>query len=242
MFVPQPIQNQLKKEASYGCVVCGCPILVFVDFTLARNQVSQGTYIPENMVAICPFHSLKFQEGEIDVGVLSSNKNNPFNRQHEESAFTLASNELAVSLGGCTFVNTSRVLVVDDFDLINVRRANQKFVTLDVNFFDRRNDLAAIILENSWSSERSREGDWAIKYEQPKRLIIQNKREELIFEASIINNELRIMADGLRYNTQKIRITLSEVFLDDIEIGTDIKGTVLTNYDVGLRADSFASS
>ena len=192
------------------------------------------------MVAICPLHNRKFQIGEIDSALLASSKNSPFSRNHDDLAFTTtSSNELIVSLGGCTFVNTSRLLVVDDFDLINVRRMDQRYLVMDVNFFDRSNQLVGIVLENGWNSERSRSGDWTIEYLQPKRLIIGNRRENMSFEARIENgNDLRILADGLCYNTQKIQITRNEVFLDDREIGADIKGTVLTNYDVGIRAES----
>lgn len=243
MVVPQPIQNHLKKEALYGCTICGCPILAFVDFTLTGTQGAdipgQEAYLPENMVAVCPSHSLNFQVGEIDSSALRTSKKNPFNKVYEESAFTITSNELTVSLGGCTFINTSRLLVIDDFDIINVRREGQKFLILDVNFFDRSNRLVAIISENGWSSERSRQGDWTIRYDQPKNLIIQNEREKITFDARIENeNELRILADGLCYNAQKIRITPSEVLLDDRELGADVKGTVLTNYDVGIRAET----
>ena len=110
---------------------------------------------------------------------------------------------------------------------------------MDVNFFNRTNQLVGIIFENSWSSEWSKIGDWDIEYLRPKRLIIENKRESIYFEAKIENGkDLRILADGLFYNSQKIQITQNEVLLDDREIGADIKGTVLTNYDVGIRAES----
>ncbi len=243
MVVPQPIQNQLMKEALYGCTICGCPILEFVDFTLTTTQVVNNTiqeaYLPENMVSICPSHSLRFRVGEIDASTLRNSKITPFNKVHEDSAFTLTSKEMTVSLGGCTFINTSRLLVVDDFDIINVTREDQMFLVLDVNFFDRGNKLAAIISQNGWSSERSRQGDWMIKY-QPKNLTIENERENVTFDARIENNnELRILADGLYYNTQKLKIGPNEVSFDDREIGADLKGTVLTNYDVGIRADTF---
>lgn len=245
MVVPQPIQNQLKKEAFYGCVICGCPVLEFIDFTLTGIQVDkppsrQEVFLPENMVAICPSHNQKLQAGKIDPTFLRSSKNNPFSKIHDDLAFrTTFSKELTISLGGCTFINTSRLLVVDDFDLINVRRLDQRFLLLDVNFFDRSNKLVAILFENGWSSERSRIGDWTIEYLQPKKLILQNSRENMNLEARIENDtELRIVCDGLCYNNQKIKITPHEVFLDDREIGIDIKGSVLTNYDVGIKAES----
>jgi hypothetical protein len=129
--------------------------------------------------------------------------------------------------------------VVDDFDLIGVKRMDQRFLVMDINFFNRNNQLVGIILENSWSSDRSKIGDWDIEYLRPKRLVIENKRENMSFEARIENgNDLRLLADGLCYNSQKIQITLKEVLLNDREVGADIKGTVLTNYDVGVKAET----
>lgn len=81
-----------------------------------------------------------------------------------------------ISLGGCNFVNTSRLLVVDDFDLINVRRTNSGLIVTEVHFFNKNNQLVGIMLENSWSSERSKRGEWFTEYVKPKRLTIRNKR------------------------------------------------------------------
>jgi hypothetical protein len=244
MVVPEAIQNHLKREAYYGCVICGCPVLEFVDFSRPGIQGDelnrQNIFLPENMVAVCPSHNNEFQLGELESALLATSKNSPFNRIHDDLAFaTTTQNEFIISLGGCTFVNTSRLLVVDDFDLIGVKRMDQRFLVMDINFFNRNNQLVGIILENSWSSDRSKIGDWDIEYLRPKRLVIENKRENMSFEARIENgNDLRLLADGLCYNSQKIQITLKEVLLNHREVGADIKGTVLTNYDVGVKAET----
>ncbi|HZD33910.1 MAG TPA: hypothetical protein VE130_01790 [Nitrososphaeraceae archaeon] len=244
MVVPEAIQNQLKKEAFYGCVVCGSPVLEFIDFKRFGIRFDeprqQEVFLPENMIAICPSHNKKFQTHEISSPFLASCKKNPFNTNHDDLAFAInSSNELTVSLGGCTFVNTSRLLVIDDFDLINVRVMDRRHIVMDVNFLNRFNQLIGIIAENTWSSERSKIGDWTMEYLQSKRLIIGNRKENILFEARIeYGNNLRILADGLCYNSQKLRITQNEILLDGREIGADIKGTVLTNYDVGVRAES----
>lgn len=244
MVVPEAIQNHLKREAYYGCVICGCPVLEFIDFSRTGIQGDelkrQNIFLPENMAAVCPSHNNKFQLGELESALLATSKNSPFNKIHDDLAFaTTTQNEFIISLGGCTFVNTSRLLVVDDFDLIGVKRMDQRFLVMDINFFNRNNQLVGIILENSWSSDRSKIGDWDIEYLSPKKLVIENKRENMSFEARIENgNDLRILADGLCYNSQKIQITLKEVLLDNREVGADIKGTVLTNYDVGVKAET----
>ena len=52
-----------------------------------------------------------------------------------------------ISLGGCNFVNTSRLLVVYDFDLINVRRTNSGLIVTEVHFFNKNNQLVGIMLD-----------------------------------------------------------------------------------------------
>lgn len=48
--------------------------------------------------------------------------------------------------------------MVDDFDLINVRRTNSGLIVTEVHFINKNNQLVGIMLENSWSSERSKTG------------------------------------------------------------------------------------
>ncbi len=37
---PLQIQQQLSKEANYGCIVCGCPVLEFIDIVNKNSQIS----------------------------------------------------------------------------------------------------------------------------------------------------------------------------------------------------------
>ncbi len=117
---PLPIQSQLKKEARYGCSICGCPLLEFVQFIPSDTP---GAYLPENMIAICPTHTLKFVQNELSATELSSFKTNPYNRINENKPFALAP-ELTVNIAKTKFINTHRLLSVDDFDLITIRKEN----------------------------------------------------------------------------------------------------------------------
>jgi hypothetical protein len=67
--------------------------------------------------------------------------------------------------------------VVDDFNLINVRRTNSGLIVTEVHFFNKNDQLVGIMLENSWSSERSKTGGNGLQNMlNPKRLTIRNKR------------------------------------------------------------------
>jgi hypothetical protein len=154
---------------------------------------------------------------------------------------------MIVNIGNRKFINTTRILVIDDFDIISIKRGGvkqrdgyKKYILLDINFFDKFNNLIAIVSENSWTAERRKSisnGDWSIVYE-PKHLVIQNPPRNILFDAKVNNNEISLTANGMYYNGSSIRITENEIFLDDLEIAVDQKGTVLKNYDAGIVAET----
>ena len=85
---PLQIQKQLKKEASYGCVICGCPILQYAH--IVPNGDVQA-FLPENMLVLCPFHYIRYNDREVSESALREAKNNPYNKMHEQYAFTVIS-------------------------------------------------------------------------------------------------------------------------------------------------------
>jgi len=228
---PSQIENQLKKEAFYGCIICGCPVLEFVN--IMRQDV--GVFLPENIVALCPNHINKYNNSELQESQLRDAKIRPYNRTHEQSAFTISSSDITINVGKCKFVNTARILVIDDFDIITIKRdsENSKYVLFDVNIFDSLNNLKAMVSENSWHHEGT-DMDWTIDYE-PRHLLIQ-KSGSLFFDAKIDNNsgELTLLADGFHYNGSLIQITQTEILVDNEEIALDLKGASMKNYEAGI--------
>jgi len=241
---PQRIQEQLRKDTLYGCALCGCPILEYVHIT---PHPDVQAFLPENMVALCPFHRIKYDNKEITEAALHDAKINPYNKINEESFIIGESQEMIVNIGKCKFINTSRILVVDDFDIISIRRGGEeqqdkykKYILLDINFFDKFNNLIAIVSENGWAAERRRtssDGDWSIIY-NPKHLVIQNSSRNVMFDVKVNNNEITLIANGMYYNGSSVRITENEILLNNTEIAVDLKGTVLKNYDAGIVAET----
>jgi hypothetical protein len=233
-IAPLQIQTQLRKAAFYGCAMCGCPILEYVHIVPYRNIQA---FLPENMVALCPYHSIRYDLKEISESALRGAKDDPYNKVHQQDAFSISSEEISVKVGKCIFVNTSRILVVDDFDIISIRREDGKYILLDINFFDKLNNLIAIVSENSWTAERGSR-DWTIIY-KPRHLTIKNSSKNIIFDAEIKNNrEITITSDGMYYNQAPIRITENEILLNNEEIAIDLKGTEMRNYEVGISAET----
>jgi hypothetical protein len=236
---PFQILKQLRRDVSYGCAICGCPILEYAHIVPYTNVQA---FLPENMIALCPFHHIEHDNGELSVSALYDAKNNPHNKIHEQHAFIIQSQDMAINIGKCKFVNTSRILVIDDFDIISIKREDGRYMLLDINFFDKLNNLIAIVSENTWTAEKRRNSrDWSISY-KPKHLTIQNQSKNIRFEAKIQGNdnneEVTITADGMYYNRSSIKITENEILLDNDEIAIDLKGTELRNYDVGIVAET----
>jgi hypothetical protein len=244
-ITPSRIQEQLKKETLYGCALCGCPILEYVHI-IPHPDIQ--AFLPENMIALCPSHRIRYESKEISEAALHDAKINPYNKINEVSFSIGESQEMIANIGNRKFINTSRILVIDDFDIISIKRGGgeehqdgyKKYILLDINFFDKFNNLIAIISENSWTAERRKStsnGDWNFIYE-PKHLVIQNPSRNMLFDAKVNNNEISLTASGMYYNGSSIRITENEIFLGDLEIAVDQKGTVLKNYDVGIVAET----
>jgi hypothetical protein len=228
--VPLQIQRQLRKECLFGCALCGSPLLKYAHI-VPYNRIQ--AFLPENMISLCPLHYGKYDNGDLSESYLRDAKRDPHNKLHPQDAFFVESHDLVINVGKSKFINTSRVLVIDDFDLITVSRDNGKYFILDINFFDKINNLVATVLENSWVSENSI--DWNISYSPQKFLAIQNPQRNTTFEIIIENTELFITA-MMYYNSYPIRITRNEILFNENEIGIEFKNSVLKNYEVAIAA------
>ena len=136
--IPQPIQKQLRREANFGCALCGCPIIEYAHIIPYRNIQA---YLPENIVVLCPNHYTNFDRGEFSDSYLRDAKNNPHNKTYIKDAFFIDSQDIAVNVGKSKFINTSRILAVNDFDIISIKRENEKYILFDINFFDKLNEV-----------------------------------------------------------------------------------------------------
>ena len=232
--IPQPIQKQLRREANFGCALCGCPIIEYAHIIPYRNIQA---YLPENIVALCPNHYTNFDRGEFSDSYLRDAKNNPHNKTYIQDAFFIDSQDIAVNVGKSKFINTSRILAVNDFDIISIKRENERYILLDLNFFDKLNNLIAVVYENSWTAEKTASAVWEIVY-KPHHLVIRNISRNLFFESKIENEELFITAN-MYYNAIPLSITNDGIWISENEMGIELKGHVLKNYDIGINAQAY---
>jgi hypothetical protein len=233
--IPLPIQKQLRREANFGCVLCGCPIIIYAHIIPYR---SIQAYLPENIIALCPNHYTNFDRGEFSESYLQDAKKNPRNKIQVKDAFFIDSQNIAVNVGKSKFINTSRILAVNDFDIISIGRENDRYILLDINFFDKLNNLIAVVYENTWTAERRASASWEISYKPYHFLMIRNTSSDLFFEIKIENEELFITA-SMYYNSIPLRITNDGIWLGEREVAVELKGCVFKNYDIGINAQTY---
>ena len=230
--VPLEIKERLKNECDFGCAICGCPLLEYIHATSYKDDSNMSAYATENIVSVCPNCREKYYNGEITDSQLRNAKTNPHNKTHPKDAFHLDKTELTVKVGKSTFVNTPRILVINDFDVITIDRAKNAFLVMDLNFLDRlTNNLIAAVTRNDWMYYGS---VWNIDYIHG-RLSIRHTTQGISLEILIKDDEVYLLADGLYFNGHRIRITEEGVWLDESEIGMELKQCVLKNYEVGIN-------
>ena len=75
--IPQPIQKQLRREANFGCALCGCPIIEYAHIIPYRNIQA---YLPENIVVLCPNHYTNLLEENFQTHICEMQRIIPITR------------------------------------------------------------------------------------------------------------------------------------------------------------------
>ena len=196
---PPVVERQLRQEARYGCAFCGTPILE--NAHIIPYNISHS-FIPEDMIALCPTHHRKADTGHYPESVLRDAKQNPHNITKTEDEFKVTGKDLIVNLGSFRAINTTRVLVVDDFDIVTIRRDHGNYLFLDVNFFDRLGRFVGIVLDSKWFVDTS--FFWDVEYIS-QHLTIRSKPRKIELDIKIEREEVCIIGE-LYYNGSSVSI------------------------------------
>jgi hypothetical protein len=128
------------------------------------------------MIALCPNHARRADVGAISRDELYEAKRHPFdNSIVREDEFRLIGDNVSVMLGSNTYVNTPRILVVDDLDLIAIKQVD-RYPVLNVVLIDRFNRWIGIIEENEWVFDRT--AMWDFEY-SARHLVVRSRPRDV---------------------------------------------------------------
>jgi hypothetical protein len=187
-FAPASVRRQLREEAGFGCAFCGNPLIEnahIIPYSKTKD------FKIEDMVALCPGCHTEADLSKIPEWVLRDKKSNPFNRDKSfvKKKFTVTGEQMVVNIGSNRIIDTENILVVNNFNLISIRRLEKQYLSISVNLFDKIQRRIAFIHENEWFVDKRY--FWDIEY-RPQHLILRNAPKEIIFEIQISDDEIFI--------------------------------------------------
>ena len=221
------MKKRLWLESSYGCSVCGSPIFAGVRaFSSEDDHQSEDKLIP-----LCGKCFANVETGNFSTEFLLGYKKNPYNRRNDVEKFLFEGDKLVVNVGSTRFVNIRRILVINDFDLINVTKRENNSLIFDINFFDLANNFVGAIVNNDYVvDEKSK---WNVDYKS-YNLMIKNISRNIFLNFSLISGELAITG-RIYYLGHTIQINQDSVFLDETDLTIGTKNVTISH--VGAAFD-----
>jgi len=165
---------------------------------------------------------------EYDEAYLFELKRSPHNLIVVNDAFFIGTEDITVSLASNRFVNTPRILTVDEFDIISVTKED-RYPQLDVNFFDEFDRWIAIIEQNQWYVDRRLV--WDVEY-RPRHLTLRCEPRRISFDIRIVDDVIFIRGD-LYFNGYRIEATEDDLFLGGRSVIT-MRGCTSVNASAGI--------
>jgi hypothetical protein len=159
------------------------------------------------MIALCPNHARRADVGVISRPQLYEAKRHPFNNSIvREDEFRLMGNHVSVMLGSNTYIDTPRILVIDELDLIAIRQEN-RYPILNVVLMDQFNKWIGIIEENEWVFDRT--AMWDFEY-STRHLVVRSAPRDVAL-AIDLDEDLVKLRGKLFYNGFPVEISPDEV-------------------------------
>jgi hypothetical protein len=187
------------------------------------------------MIVLCPNHHERADMREYPREYLYECKRRPHNVSVVADAFFTGAQRLTVSIASNRFTNISRILTVDDFDIISVTKEGS-CPLLNVNFFDERGNWPAIIEQNHWYVDRRLV--WDVEY-RPRHLILRLSPRRISLDVEIVNDVVFVKGD-LYHNGYRIEATQNDMYLGGRAI--QMRGCVAESEDFSETANGLSIS
>lgn len=190
---------------NFGCAICGTPIIE-IHHIIPWSEIL--AHIPSEMIALCPTHHYRADRQEYSKTYLRGLKQAPHNQIMVSDEFSSQTQNVAVSVASNIFINTPRVLTVDDFDIVSITNQD-KYPLLSVNLFDEFDNWIAVIEENQWYVDRR--FIWDIRY-VPKHLTLRCAPRNILLDLEIVDDTI-FLKGTLFFNGFKIEAKQDDLFL-----------------------------
>lgn len=209
-YIPLPLKREIRRDAAFGCVMCGSPIIEFHHIE-PFHKVNEHT--KENLVALCPEHHHRADCGEIPVSIVTKFKENPVNKKKNfvsKDFFLSNYNDMKTRVGSNIYIRTPKILVVDKCPLITLTPDEEGNALLNAKFYNPNNVLLAEINNNEWFAYKNPEL-WDISY-SPGHLKINLGKGQIFLELKLKDGNIDLRADMYYHGLRVILLPDKTVF------------------------------
>lgn len=148
---PTNYYSTLRKEANFGCAVCGKPWLLQIHHI--EGYVDGVVEKLERLIMLCIEHHDIADSGKIKKEELYGLKKNPCNLNKVNHSFAIPTEkELTIYLGGNTIIECPIILEIKNESIISMKREKDQLL-LSANFYDKNDELKLKIIDNAWEGD-----------------------------------------------------------------------------------------
>lgn len=150
--IPFEVKRILREEVGFGCPVkdCGNPYLEYHHFDPPVHERPHNE--PEGMIALCTHHHKKADGGAFTIEQLHALKADRTNASIVKGKLDWLRRDLMAIVGGCFYYETPRIIVIDDHELVSLKRDSDGYLRLSINMLSLASEERLIVRENSWEN------------------------------------------------------------------------------------------
>lgn len=150
--IPEKVKETLRSEVGFGCPVKGCgnPYLEYHHFDPPVNVRPHND--PNGMIALCAQHHRKADGGAYTVEQLHALKADKANAELVKGNLEWLRRDLLAVVGGVFYYETPRIIDIDGYELISLKRDSEGFLRLNVNMLSVEPEERLIIQDSSWEN------------------------------------------------------------------------------------------
>jgi len=188
----------LRREANFGCVKCGKPIV-----TIHHIEGYEGKHELKSVLMLCKKHHDLAIQCKITKSELYTLKKKPYNFNKVHHAFQIpAKQKMVVNIGGNKIIETPVALQLMKEPIISIRRELDQFL-VSATFFDKYDNLRLKLMENVWDADTQLVD---LRYSENEAgtkawLSIKMEDSEPYLDFKIVNDEIYIFGKFYRRGT-----------------------------------------
>ncbi len=207
--IPAEVRRELRREANFGCAICGTPILEYHHIIPYSEKEHHD---PDHMIALCPNHHRPSDDQAISKERLYELKENPENDSEVGSTFHPQSQEPVIRLADLDVRiepdTTCSVLTIGETDIFSITYRDGRLL-FDLEFYNDEGEVIAKVTNNDWWAEAN--DVWDIVFKS-KELKIWNSERDLGLNVSYDDSsDMYSFRFKIKYNSKVFEVYPSSI-------------------------------